>query len=118
MGPGVRQDGAREMFRFNFQTAHSVIASQRVRAKRGPMTGSAEQSRALRVTLDCFVSNAPRNDGREDIRSPSRDGIRPSFASSITLSKVRGRREGRVAAAPGALRKKQLRKRKNHRYRR
>jgi hypothetical protein len=50
-----------------------VIASQRVRAERGPMTGSAKQSRAERKTLDCFVppaqncfailSRAPRKDG-------------------------------------------------------
>jgi hypothetical protein len=33
-----------------------VIASQRVRAKRGPMTGSAKQSSATRATLDCFVA--------------------------------------------------------------
>ena len=40
-----------------------VIASQRVRAKRGPMTGSAKQSRAAGGTLDCSGANAPRNDG-------------------------------------------------------
>jgi hypothetical protein len=34
----------------------TVIASQRVRAKRGPMTGSAKQSRAMHTTLDCFVA--------------------------------------------------------------
>src|SRR6516165_2310203 len=33
----------------------AVIASHRVRAKRGPMTGSAKQSRAARGTLDFFV---------------------------------------------------------------
>src|SRR6516225_6312660 len=35
----------------------AVIASHRVRAKRGPMTGSAKQSRAARGTLDCFVAS-------------------------------------------------------------
>jgi hypothetical protein len=39
-----------------------VIASQRVGAKRRPMTGSAKQSSFLAV-LDCFVARAPRNDG-------------------------------------------------------
>jgi hypothetical protein len=34
-----------------------VIASQRVRAKRGPMTGSAKQSSATLNTLDCFVAS-------------------------------------------------------------
>jgi hypothetical protein len=35
----------------------SVIASQRVGAKRRPMTGSAKQSNAtLRKKLDCFVA--------------------------------------------------------------
>jgi hypothetical protein len=38
-----------------------VIASQRVRASRGPMTGSAKQSGRL-MQLDCFVADAPRND--------------------------------------------------------
>src|ERR1700746_3771201 len=35
----------------------AVIASQRVRAKRGPMTGSAKQSRVSRETLDWFVAS-------------------------------------------------------------
>jgi len=33
-----------------------VIASQRVGAKRRPMTGSAKQSRVASKTLDCFVA--------------------------------------------------------------
>jgi len=33
-----------------------VIASQRVRAKRGAMTGSVKQSRVARGALDCFVA--------------------------------------------------------------
>jgi hypothetical protein len=35
-----------------------VIASQRVRAKRGPMTGSAKQSSPFFAALDCFVGFA------------------------------------------------------------
>jgi hypothetical protein len=55
-----------------------VIASQRTRAKsRGPMTGSAKQSRAAcdgwEAVLDCFVAIAPRNDGRSTAR---RDTVR------------------------------------------
>ena len=36
----------------------AVIASQRVREKRGSMTGSAKQSRVTHTTLDCFASLA------------------------------------------------------------
>src|SRR5581483_4592469 len=43
---------------------------------------------------------------RGDTRSYPRGAFRPSFASFVTLPKDRGCREGRVAAAPGALRKK------------
>jgi len=40
-----------------------VIASQRVGAKRRPMTGSAKQSiEPTWGTMDCFVAFAPRND--------------------------------------------------------
>jgi hypothetical protein len=42
----------------------SVIASHPVGAKRRRMTGSAKQSRAAYDALDCFVANAPRNDGK------------------------------------------------------
>jgi hypothetical protein len=42
----------------------AVIASQRVGAKRRPMTGSAKQSIVPRIgKMDCFVAYAPRNDG-------------------------------------------------------
>jgi hypothetical protein len=34
-----------------------VIASQRVGAKRRPMTGSAKQSRGRKERLDCFVAS-------------------------------------------------------------
>jgi hypothetical protein len=37
-----------------------VIASQRVGAKRRPMTGSAKQSIAAQESVDCFVAAAPR----------------------------------------------------------
>jgi hypothetical protein len=41
----------------------AVIASQRVGAKRRPMTGSAKQSISQRKErMDCFVARAPRND--------------------------------------------------------
>src|SRR5450756_1121504 len=41
-----------------------VIASQRVGAKRRPMTGSAKQSILSSCgEMDCFVARAPRNDG-------------------------------------------------------
>src|ERR1700745_464644 len=42
---------------FMLESHLAVIASQRVRAKRGPMTGSAKQSRVSRETLDCFVAS-------------------------------------------------------------
>jgi len=38
---------------------------------------------------------------------------RPSFAWSIALLETGGRREGRVAAAPGALAQKKMRKRES-----
>src|SRR4051794_35147043 len=42
----------------------SVIASQRVGAKRRPMIDSANQIQLSRSQqLDCFVASAPRNDG-------------------------------------------------------
>ena len=47
-----------------------VIASQRVGAKRRPMTGSAKQSIGRQSKMDCFVAYAPRNDG-EEINSPA-----------------------------------------------
>jgi hypothetical protein len=46
-----------------------VIASQRVGAKRRPMTGSAKQSILPRKEkLDCFVASAPRTDARTSVR--------------------------------------------------
>jgi hypothetical protein len=41
------------------RSAEIVIASQRVGAKRRPMTGSAKQSRspAQQASLDCFVAS-------------------------------------------------------------
>jgi hypothetical protein len=50
---GVRQDDIEEAAR---NCPNTVIASQRVRAKRGPMTGSAKQSRLSRGTrLDALT---------------------------------------------------------------
>jgi hypothetical protein len=41
----------------------AVIASQRIGAKRRPMTGSAKQSILQQEErMDCFVASAPRND--------------------------------------------------------
>jgi hypothetical protein len=46
----------------------AVIASQRVGAKRRPMTGSVKQSRAAHAEgLDCFVARAPRNDEKNTL---------------------------------------------------
>jgi hypothetical protein len=61
MGPCFRRD---DESGFDFQTAKAiVIASQRVGAKRRPMTGSAKQSiERQKRKLDCFVAFAPRND--------------------------------------------------------
>jgi hypothetical protein len=55
-----------------------VIASQRVRAKRGPMTGSAKQSISPRQDslcgkMDCFVARAPRNDDVGTVRFHCRE---------------------------------------------
>ena len=59
--PAVRNEGARDWFVLidgtHVGAVSAVIASQRVRAKRGPMTGSAKQS-SFRCNnlLDCFVA--------------------------------------------------------------
>jgi hypothetical protein len=71
------------------------------------MTGSAKQFRVTRAALDCRVAVAPRND--VSIAQRSRDAVRPSFASFVTLLTDRGRREDRVAAAPGAPAPEKLR---------
>src|ERR1700751_3438163 len=47
------------------------------------------------------------SNSHEDASPRSRGGNRPSFASSVTLER-RGRREGRVAAAPGGLAQKEF----------
>ena len=87
-----------------------VIASQRVRAKRGTMTGSAKQSRATRSALDCFVASLLAMTAERHESMFSRR-VSPELCISITLLKNRGRREDRVAAAPGAAAQKNLRKR-------
>jgi hypothetical protein len=53
---------------------YRVIASQRVGAKRRPMTGSTKQSRSNQQELDCFVASAPRNDELPDFTSPEGRG--------------------------------------------
>jgi hypothetical protein len=53
----------------------TVIASQRVGAKRRPMTGSAKQSSGRAPRLDCFVASAPRNDGKQGDPMPGNRNI-------------------------------------------
>jgi hypothetical protein len=48
----------------------TVIASQRVRPKAGPMINSAKQSRSHKQELDCFVARAPRNDVESQTSPP------------------------------------------------
>jgi hypothetical protein len=64
----------------------AVIASQRVGAKRRPMTGSAKQSRGHEESLNCFVAFAPRNDGRDDHRRHS--GARRSLEPGISRFRI------------------------------
>src|ERR1700756_2286857 len=81
------------------------------------MTGSAtKQSRVSLVALDCRVAVAPRNDVSM-IYLP-RGAFRPSFASSITLSSTEGAGQTGWPLHPVPPRKKDLRERENHRYRR
>src|ERR1700693_6012627 len=78
----------------------TVIASQRVGAKRRPMTGSATQSIAPRgEKMACFVADAPRNyaDGHEHAFS-RRDS--PEVCPDLSRLEIRGRRECRMRAAP------------------
>ena len=56
----------------NSDDIHNVIASQRVGAKRRPMTGSAKQSIAQQGKRGLLRRFAPRNDGR-DFASPRRN---------------------------------------------
>jgi hypothetical protein len=59
-----------------------VIASQRVGAKRRPMTGSAKQSSFLSCcTMDCFA----RNDGKAQVRLLA-VRTRPGFARTLSLT--------------------------------
>jgi hypothetical protein len=62
-----------------------VIASQRVGAKRRPMTGSAKQSGSREKGLDCFVASAPRNDGRTLLlmTAEGHRGVAEQLAASI-----------------------------------
>src|SRR5258705_13753267 len=109
------------------RTSHSaVIASQRVGAKRRPMTGSAKQSIApSKERMDCFVARAPRNDGGElciqfsdlskDVNPRSRGAIRPRLAF------ISRPRKQRAQGMPGArcartlvCDKKQTHERRHH----
>jgi hypothetical protein len=114
--PGFRRD---DVGMFPIQISNSaVIASD----------SEAIQSIA-HTTLDCFRLRAsalwrtgrryaPRNDGKVTSRY-SRDGNRPSFASSFALLEMK-RAQGRPGSRmhPGLPRKDNLRERVNHRYRR
>src|SRR5260370_14298081 len=58
----------------------NVIASQRVGAKRRPMTGSAKRSIPQRKeSMDCFVARAPRNDGCKSCDSNSNSEYTSAF---------------------------------------
>src|SRR6266436_6185896 len=59
--PGAARHGDDGLMPMARPVVQSVIASQRVGAKRRPMTGSAKQSRVASKTLDCFA--CARNDG-------------------------------------------------------
>jgi hypothetical protein len=87
MGPGLRRDDAGDFERT------SVIASVSE-----AIQGHACDSGLLRRV-------APRNDGR-DIDPPSRDGIRPSFASTLSLSHEEGAGKAGWPHAPGACAQK------------
>jgi hypothetical protein len=62
----------------------AVIASQRVGAKRRPMTGSAKQSSLLQIRkLDCFVASAfARRRASADKSAPRND--EPTISAVIT----------------------------------
>jgi hypothetical protein len=77
-----------------------VIASQRVRAKRGPMTGSAKQSRDRATTkLDCFRLRA-----RALRRTPTRRSSRSERRRVVAVAPRNDADEGRaqIAAARAA----------------
>jgi hypothetical protein len=74
----------------------TVIASQRVGAKRRPMTGSAKQSMGQPGSLDCFVASAPRNDGK--FRYASAFSRRDAPESCMNLRPGKQRAQG----MPGA----------------
>src|SRR5258707_15263402 len=80
--PGLAFGEPDDRLQRGIQYALSVIASQRVGAKRRPMTGSAKQSIAPQGSkLDCFVALllATTWRGRDSV-SRSRRALRPSFA--------------------------------------
>ncbi len=71
-----------------------------------------------RVEMFCFTSTAcaVNNDLRHKPSFSRR--IPPELCQASCPSKARGRREGRVAAAPGALAQKTTAQARVHRYRR
>jgi len=72
MPPTIGRVGTNQPNAANVGTrSPTVIASHRVRAKRGPMTGSAKQSR-LFLRRDSGLLRWARNDGWIGVRSSSR----------------------------------------------
>jgi hypothetical protein len=79
----------------------NVIASQRVGAKRRPMTGSAKQSiLSSRGKMDCFAALAMT---AECDFAFSRHDLPEVLQENLALE-IRGRREDRVRAAPAVSR--------------
>jgi hypothetical protein len=79
----------------------NVIASQRVGAKRRPMTGSAKQSIvSSRGKMDCFAALAMT---AEYDFAFSRHDLPEVLQENLALE-IRGRREDRVRAAPAVSR--------------
>src|SRR3979409_2059889 len=88
--------------------SNSVIASQRVGAKRRPMTGSAKQSTTSPPQsrkMDCFVALLLATTAETHLRDPAAR-LRPDCARNSSRLDKRGRRESRVPSAPAASRAK------------
>src|SRR5260370_5796303 len=79
----------------NFKQPLNVIASQRVGAKRRPMTGSAKQSMEPQESLDCFVASLLAM--TPDTASRSRRTFRARFARNVPPSE-----DQRAQGMPGA----------------
>ncbi len=76
-----------------------VIASQRVRASRGPMTGSVKQSMSPQAEI-WIASSLSLLAMTKDTPPPSRSTKMPERCIASRPSKSRGRRECRMLAAP------------------